>query len=94
MPSLQPSPRSRSIYRLMSGATAALLASGVSVAHCFVRWRDYRRTLNELHNLSELDLRELRISKADFNAIAWGEAQRLHELRRGSQPSNGSLGRW
>jgi hypothetical protein len=90
MPSLQQRPRSRSTVRLISSAAAALFASGASIVNWLLRQRDYRRTLNELHNLSELDRRELRISKADFAAIAWAEAERLHELRRGSQPSIGS----
>jgi hypothetical protein len=92
MPSLQPGPGSRSIFRLMSCAAAALLTSGTLVADWFLRRRDYRRTLGELRRLSEPDLRELRISAADFSAIAWAEAERLHELRSGSQLSNGSLG--
>jgi hypothetical protein len=88
MPSSQQGPRGRSTFHLVSRAAAALLASGVN---WFLRRRDYRRTLNELHNLNEMDLRELRISKADFSAIATAEAERLYKLRRGSQPSTGSL---
>lgn len=56
----------------------------VSVSGWFLRWRDYHRTLNELECFTERDLRELRINKADFVAIAWDEAARRHELRRGS----------
>jgi hypothetical protein len=93
MPSLQNGPESRFIFRLMSCAAAALLTSGMWIATWFQRRRDYRRTLNELHALSEQDLRELRISGADFNAIARAEAKRVHELRRGSQLSNRSLAR-
>jgi uncharacterized protein YjiS (DUF1127 family) len=91
MPSSQQSPRGRSAFYLISCTAAALLASGASIVNWFLRRRDYRRTLNELHNLNETDLRDLRISKADFSAIATAEAERLHKLRRGSQPSTGSL---
>jgi uncharacterized protein YjiS (DUF1127 family) len=69
------------MYRLMSCAAASLLAFGGSVADRFLRWRCYRRMLNELANLSERELRELRISKADFNTIAADEAERRHRLR-------------
>jgi uncharacterized protein YjiS (DUF1127 family) len=58
------------------------LAFGVSVADRFLRWRCYRRMLNELANLSERELRELRISKADFDTIAADEAERRHRLKR------------
>jgi uncharacterized protein YjiS (DUF1127 family) len=64
------------MYHLASCTAAALLAFGRSVAHRFLRWRDYHRTLNELESLSERDLQDMRISKADFNAIAWEEAKR------------------
>jgi hypothetical protein len=94
MPSLQPGPGSRSTFLLMSCAAAVQLTSGVSIANWFLRQLDYRRTLHELHGLSERDLRGLRVNQADFSAIAWAEAKRLHELRRGSPLSNGSLGRW
>jgi uncharacterized protein YjiS (DUF1127 family) len=68
--------------RLTSCAAAALLAFGRSVVNWFLRWRDYRRTLNELESLSESDLPDMRISKADFNAIAWEEAARRHKSKR------------
>jgi uncharacterized protein YjiS (DUF1127 family) len=87
MPSLQQGPGSRSTFRLVLCVAGALLASGVSIISWFLRQRDYRRTLNELNNLNEQDLRELRISKADFSAIARAEAERLHNLRRRSQQS-------
>jgi uncharacterized protein YjiS (DUF1127 family) len=67
--------------RLTSCAATALLAFGRSVTNRFLRWRDYRRTLNELESLSESDLPDMRISKADFNAIAWEEAARRHKSR-------------
>jgi uncharacterized protein YjiS (DUF1127 family) len=70
------------MYRLMSCAAASLLAFGVSVANRFLRWRCYRRILNELETLSESELRELRISKADFNTIAVDEAERRDRLKR------------
>jgi uncharacterized protein YjiS (DUF1127 family) len=70
------------MYRLTSCAAAALLAFGRSTANWFLRWRDYRRTLNELESLSESDLRDMRISKADFDAIAWEEAKRGHQSKR------------
>jgi hypothetical protein len=91
MPSSQQGSRGRSTFHLISCAAAVLLACGASIVNWFLRRRDYRRTLNELHNLNELDLRELRISKADFSAIATAEAERLHKLRRGLQPSTGSV---
>jgi hypothetical protein len=91
MPSLQQGPRSRSTFHLMSCVAAALWASAESIVNWFLRRRDYCRTLNELHNLDEPDLRDLRISKADFSAIAWAEAERLCELRRGSRPSTRNL---
>jgi uncharacterized protein YjiS (DUF1127 family) len=92
MRSLEKRPRNRSTFRLISCAATALLAYGASIVNWFLRRLDYRRTLNELHNLSDADLRDLRISKTDFNAIAWAEAERLHELRHGSRSSTGSLG--
>jgi uncharacterized protein YjiS (DUF1127 family) len=70
------------MYRLTSCTAAALLAFGRSVANRFLRWRDYRRTLNELESLSERDLRDMRISKANFDAIAWEEAKRRHKSKR------------
>jgi uncharacterized protein YjiS (DUF1127 family) len=69
------------MYRLTSCAAAALLVFGRSVANWFLRWRDYRRTLNELDGLGESDLRDMRISKAEFNAIAWEEAKRRHKSK-------------
>jgi uncharacterized protein YjiS (DUF1127 family) len=69
------------MYRLTSCAAAPLLAFGRSVANGFVRWRDYRRTLKELESLSESDLRDMGISKADFNAIAWEEAKCRHKSK-------------
>jgi uncharacterized protein YjiS (DUF1127 family) len=65
--------------RLTSRTAAALLTFARSVANRFLRWRDYRRTLTELESLSERDLRDMRISKADFNAIAREEAKRRHK---------------
>jgi uncharacterized protein YjiS (DUF1127 family) len=69
------------MYRLTSSTAAALLAFGRSVAHRVLRWRDYCRTLNELESLSERDLQDMRLSKADFNAIAWEEAKRRHKSK-------------
>lgn len=69
------------MYRLTSYAAAPLLAFGRSVANWFRGWRDYRRTLNELESLSESDLRDMRIRKADFNAIAREEAKRGHKSK-------------
>jgi uncharacterized protein YjiS (DUF1127 family) len=90
MRSLEKRPRNRSTFRLISCAATALLAYGASILSWFLRRLDYRRTLNELHNLSDADLRDLRISKTDFNAIARAEAERLQELRHGSRSSTGS----
>jgi uncharacterized protein YjiS (DUF1127 family) len=68
------------MYRLTSCAAAPLLAFGRSVTKGFLRWRDYRRMLKELESLNESDLRDMGISKADFDAIAWEEAKRRHKL--------------
>jgi uncharacterized protein YjiS (DUF1127 family) len=68
------------MYRLMSCAVAPLLAFSASVASRFVRWRCYRRILTELESLSESELRDLRISKADFRTIALDEVERRHRL--------------
>jgi uncharacterized protein YjiS (DUF1127 family) len=71
------------MYRLMSWAAAQLVALSVAVASRFLRWRCYRAILNELENLSESELKDLRISKADFRAIALDEIERRHPLKRG-----------
>jgi uncharacterized protein YjiS (DUF1127 family) len=77
--------RSQSMYRLMSSAPAALLAFGASATKRLLLWRHYRRTLKELESLSDRDLQDLKICKADFDAIAWDEAERSQKLKRRSR---------
>jgi uncharacterized protein YjiS (DUF1127 family) len=81
------------MYRLVSCTASVPLAFGLPVVDWFLRWRDYRRALNELENLSESDLRDLRISEADLSGIAWDEAARRHALRRRLPLQTGSRGR-
>ena len=47
-----------------------------SVGRRLARWRDYRRTLSQLVQLDESDLRDLGINRTDFDAIARGEMVR------------------
>jgi len=63
----------------MHGRAASNLLRHVfetSVGRRLTRWRDYRRALSQLERLNEHDLRDLGISKSDFDAIAKGKMVR------------------
>ena len=47
-------------------------------------WRDYYQVLRELDCLSELDLRDMRVTRAEISFLAWSEACRRYEERRRS----------
>jgi len=39
-------------------------------------WRDYYQLMHELDGLSDRDLRDLRVSRAEICSVAWSEAWR------------------
>ena len=47
-------------------------------------WRDYYQVLRELDGLSELDLRDMGVTRAEISFLAWSEACRRYEERRRS----------
>jgi uncharacterized protein YjiS (DUF1127 family) len=47
-------------------------------------WRDYYQVLRELDCLSELDLRDMGVTRAEISFLAWSEACRRYEERRRS----------
>jgi uncharacterized protein YjiS (DUF1127 family) len=47
-------------------------------------WRDYYQVLRELDGLSELDLRDMRVTRAEISFLAWNEACLRYEERRRS----------
>jgi uncharacterized protein YjiS (DUF1127 family) len=47
-------------------------------------WRDYYQVLRELDGLSELDLRDMRVTRAEISFLAWSEAGLRYEERRRS----------
>jgi Domain of unknown function (DUF1127) len=46
--------------------------------------KDYYRALRELDYLSELDLRDMGVTRAEISFLAWSEACRRYEERRRS----------
>jgi uncharacterized protein YjiS (DUF1127 family) len=52
------------------------LRAGGAAVRRLARWRNYRRTLNALKRLDETGLRDLGISRSDFDCIARGEIVR------------------
>jgi uncharacterized protein YjiS (DUF1127 family) len=47
-------------------------------------WKDYYQALRELDCLSELDLRDMGVTRAEISFLAWSEACRRYEERRRS----------
>ena len=47
-------------------------------------WRDYYQVLRELDGLSELDLRDMGVTRAEISFLAWREACLRYEERRRS----------
>jgi uncharacterized protein YjiS (DUF1127 family) len=47
-------------------------------------WRDYYQLLRELDGLSELDLRDMGVTRAEISFLAWSEACLRYEERRRS----------
>jgi uncharacterized protein YjiS (DUF1127 family) len=47
-------------------------------------WKDYYQVLRELDCLSELDLRDIGVTRAEISFLAWSEACRRYEERRRS----------
>ena len=47
-------------------------------------WKDYYQALRELDRLSELDLRDMGVTRAEISFLAWSEACRRYEERRRS----------
>jgi uncharacterized protein YjiS (DUF1127 family) len=47
-------------------------------------WRDYYQVLRELDGLSELDLRDMGVTRAEISFLAWSEACLRYEERRRS----------
>jgi uncharacterized protein YjiS (DUF1127 family) len=54
------------------------------VLHRALFWRDYYQVLRELDGLSELDLRDMGVTRAEISFLAWSEACRRYEERRRS----------
>ena len=54
------------------------------VLHRALFWRDYYQVLRELDGLSELDLRDIGVTRAEISFLAWSEACRRYEERRRS----------
>jgi uncharacterized protein YjiS (DUF1127 family) len=49
-------------------------------------WRDYYQVLRELDGLSELDLRDIGVTRAEISFLAWNEAcLRCEERRRSAK---------
>lgn len=48
----------------------------MSMTDSFRRWRNYRRTVNELNSLTTRELDDLGISRGDIHAVARGERRR------------------
>jgi uncharacterized protein YjiS (DUF1127 family) len=54
------------------------------VLHRALFWRDYYQVLRELDGLSELDLRDMGVTRAEISFLAWSEACLRYEERRRS----------
>ena len=54
------------------------------VPHRALFWREYYQVLRELDGLSELDLRDMGVTRAEISFLAWSEACRRYEERRSS----------
>ena len=54
------------------------------VLHGALFWRDYHQVLRELDGLSELDLRDMGVTRAEISFLAWSEACLRYEERRRS----------
>jgi uncharacterized protein YjiS (DUF1127 family) len=51
------------------------------VLHRALLWRDYYQVLRELDGLSEFDLRDLGVTRAEISFLAWSELARLFRWR-------------
>ena len=54
------------------------------VLHRALFWSDYYQVLRELDGLSELDLRDMGVTRAEISFLAWSEACLRYEERRRS----------
>jgi uncharacterized protein YjiS (DUF1127 family) len=47
----------------------------MSIARTLKNWRQYRRTLNELSQLSSRELQDMGINRSDIDAVARGRGR-------------------
>ena len=72
------------ILRWTSAVKVVLRRAYYFVLHRALFWRDYYQVLRELDGLSELDLRDIGVTRAEISFLAWSEACLRYEERRRS----------
>ena len=61
-------------------AARAVRQALIGVGRAAISWWHCHRALRELDSLTDRDLRDLKVSRADFSYMAWSEARRAADV--------------